>query len=104
MGKVNFNKQKASDYCERMKGYSDPDGGNYADFAAAGMLPDAIARIEELEKLLIESEAISLCNFQRYEKAVCDAVVSPAWSDLPEEERAIRLEMSMKMLKCEGKI
>jgi hypothetical protein len=96
MGQVKFNMQKARDYCERMKGYSDPDGGNYADFAAAGMLPDAIDRIEELEACLIEnkkrwaawmdttdqqiidklrdqlceSEAISLHNFQRYQAAI----------------------------------
>lgn len=41
----------ARELCERIKGYEDPDAGNWADFAAALMLPAALDRIEELEAI-----------------------------------------------------
>lgn len=46
---MKFDIKNAKEVCQRIKGYEDPDGGNFADFQAAEMLPSAIARIEELE-------------------------------------------------------
>ncbi|MFA5380284.1 MAG: hypothetical protein WC455_31270 [Dehalococcoidia bacterium] len=62
---MTFNMKKARDYCERMKGYADPDGGNYADFAAAGMLPDALDLIDAKDKQIATLKAACIEEMAR---------------------------------------
>ena len=46
--KMTFDMQRAREICGRIKGYEDPDGGNFADFQAAEMFPAALDEIERL--------------------------------------------------------
>jgi hypothetical protein len=76
---------------------------------ALALLPPMVERITELESMLCESEAISLHNFQRYEAAICKGHIANmdhriGWSDLPEEQRKVIIEVHRKMLHMEGKI
>ena len=73
------------------------------------MLYSALDRIAELERLLVESEAISLHNFRRYGAAIGEGHISNmdhriGWSDLPEEQRKAIIESHRYLLKCEGKL
>ena len=45
-----FDLKAAREICSRIKGYEDPDGGNFADFQAAEMLPTALDEIERLQE------------------------------------------------------
>ena len=63
-GQATFDLKAAREICSRIKGYEDPDGGNFADFQAAEMLPAALDEIErqakriaELEEALVEERA-----------------------------------------------
>jgi hypothetical protein len=78
------------------------------------MARKALDRMAELEGHLAESEARSLLNFQRYE-ALRDAIESgklewerwterPSWDDLPDEEKAIRIDFARRGLQAEGKL
>ena len=46
---MSFDLKAAREICSRIKGYEDPDGGNFADFQAAEMLPAALDEIERLQ-------------------------------------------------------
>ena len=46
---MSFDIKAAREICSRIKGYEDPDGGNFADFQAAEMLPAALDEIERLQ-------------------------------------------------------
>jgi hypothetical protein len=82
---------------------------DYQNSKAAAILPAAIERIEELERLLVESEAVSLHNFRRYMTVIGEGHISNmdhkiGWSDLPEEQRKAILEVHREMLRVGGKL
>jgi len=86
-----------------------PDERNDIAEDALQMLLPALARIEDLESRLCESEAISHHNFQRYEAAIGEGHIAGfdhrvGWSDLPEERRNAIIEVHREMRHCEGKL
>jgi len=73
------------------------------------MAGHAANRIEELESLLVESKAISLHNFQRYQAAIGEGHISNmdhriSWDGLSEERRKAIMEVHREMLHMEGKL
>lgn len=79
---MSFDIKAAREICSRIKGYEDPDGGNFADFQAAEMLPAALDEIErqakriaELEEALVEERAQMIYPFNM-----------PRWENVPEDD------------------
>lgn len=64
---MTFDLKAAREICPRVKGYEDPDGGNFADFQAAEMLPAALDEIERLEAAYLKAQNSNLLRKQAYE-------------------------------------
>ena len=54
---MSFDIKAAREICSRVKGYEDPDGGNFADFQAAEMLPAALDEIEQQANHIAEQSS-----------------------------------------------
>jgi hypothetical protein len=110
---------KARELCERIKGYEDPDAGNWADFAAAKMLPVALDRIEELEAIGkakdfgLSGLANRIADLEAVNQTLKDALVEaiardlypfnmPLWEHLPEEDHD-KMMFSGKTERMDGK-
>lgn len=114
MSELKFDMVEAKDIATKLSSKDEYIDYDYQQGRAAAMLPAAIDRIEELERLLCIESAISLHNFQRYEalKAAIGEgrtereqyTEMPSWDDLPEEQRKAIIEVHREMLRVEGKL